>query len=103
MTENIQSIIDQISSKTKEVYNLLVQEREQNASLKASNSQLQTELDQKNTEMQKLAAKLNEQEEKMVSMTEQNSVPTAIPSLGRTQEIDDLVKEIEFCIGQLRK
>lgn len=103
MTENIQSIIDQISSKTKEVYTLLLKEREQNANLKSSISQLQAELDQKNDEMQGLAAKLSEQDAKMVQMAEQNSVPAAIPSLGRSQEIDELVKEIEYCIGQLRK
>lgn len=103
MTENIQRILEQISTKTKGLYNQLLAEREQNADLIAKNSQLQKELDSKMSEMKDLAIQLNDQELKMVSMAEQNSSPVSNSSLGRTQEIDELVKEIEYCIGQLRK
>ena len=103
MTESIQSIINQISEKARALHGLLVVERENNASLLSKNEQLQSDLDEKLAEVSRLESKLNEQDKQMVGLTEQSSVSTAIPSRGNAQEIDELVKEIDYCISQLRK
>lgn len=103
MTESIQSIISQISHKAKGLHKLLVAEREKNAELAAKNQNLQSELEQKVSEMKNLEAKWKEQEERLMLLTEQNAAPVVNSSLGKSQEIDELVKEIEYCISQLRK
>ncbi len=103
MTDSIQSIISQISHKAKGLHNLLVAERETNAVLSSKNQSLQTDLDQKSAQIEELENKMKVQEERLMVMTEQDSGSAVIPSLGRSQEIDELVKEIEYCISQLRK
>lgn len=103
MTESIQSILNQISQKTKGIHGLLLAEREKNAALASKNNQLQTEIDQKSLQLLEFESNLKAQEERLANMTEQISDSSVAPSLGRTQEIDELVKEIEYCIGQLRK
>ena len=103
MTESIQSILNQISSKTKSLHGKLVSEREKNASLISENEKLQSKLNEKLAEISTLESKMIEQEQRLVGQNEQSSVLVANPSLGRTQEIDELVKEIEYCISQLRK
>ena len=103
MTDSIQSIISQISHKAKGLHNLLVAEREKNAVLSSKNQSIQDELDQKSAQIETLEAKLKMQEERLLAMTEHDSGSEINPSLGKSQEIDELVKEIEYCIGQLRK
>ena len=103
MTESIQSILNQISEKAKGLHGLLVSEREKNANLLSKNEQLQAQFEEKQAEVSRLESKLNEQEERLVGLTEQSSVSVASPSKGNAQEIDELVKEIDYCISQLRK
>ena len=103
MTESIQSIINQISEKARALHGLLLSEREKNASLLSKNEQLQSDLEEKLDEVSRLESKLNEQEKRMVGQSEQSSVSAVAPSNGNAQEIDELVKEIDYCISQLRK
>ncbi len=103
MTESIQSILTQISEKAKGLHRLLLKERQRTADLATKNDQLQAEIDEKSAALKEMEAKLMEQEERLANVTQQKSDSVVAPSLGRTQEIDELVKEIEYCIGQLRK
>lgn len=81
----------------------MLEERAVNVDLSAKNQELQQQLDRKTAELEDLEAKMIALEVNQVNLAEQNSVPATTPSLGRSQEIDELVKEIEYCIGQLRK
>ncbi len=103
MTERIQSILNQISDKAKNLHGKLQAERDRNASLISENEELQSKLNEKLAEITALENKLIEQEQRLIGQNEQSSVPVSNSSLGRTQEIDELVKEIEYCISQLRK
>jgi methyl-accepting chemotaxis protein len=103
MTDSIQSIISQISHKAKGLHNLLVSEREKSANLSSKNQHIQNELDQKTAQIEELENKLKAQEERLMVLAEQDSGSANSPSVGNTHEIDELVKEIEYCISQLRK
>lgn len=103
MTEKIQLLLEGVRNKSNELHKLLVDER-------SKNEQLNTELQQLKQEKSDLEAK----NEELVSnnnrlISELNS--TKVQGIGtevaihanRNEEIDELVKEIEYCITQLKK
>lgn len=113
MTDRIQHIIEEIRSKKNELSNLLKIEREKSAKLAEINSRTEMQLAEKlstvqtltdsttrlskdlesaNQEIQELKQQLKS------SVSESNSV-----SIGKENiQIDELVREIEYCIGQLK-
>ncbi|MBU2018063.1 MAG: hypothetical protein KJ941_00335 [Bacteroidetes bacterium] len=103
MTEKIQQKIDQITKKVSALqHNLAIQvdksERLSSEidSLKATIGALEEEIQAKESELISLS-------EKMMVTTEQNATSSTDFNPQRDNEIDDLVKEIEYCIGQLKK
>lgn len=103
MTERIQQIIDEIRQKSEKVHYLLKDERLKNAALLAEIQELK-----ENQEVLKKSenACLTEIKElKMeLEVTKSQIVEISGPSIGKKdEEIDELVKEIEYCISQLKK
>ncbi len=103
MTERIQHIIDGIRLKCKALYSQLESERAIRATqeaelvqLKEENSTLLTEKNELGLEIEKLKSELNTIEKQRIDERE-----SAIH--GRNEEIDDLVREIEHCINQLKQ
>jgi chromosome segregation ATPase len=103
MTESIQRKIQEIGSKMKVLHSHLLEERAKNANLTADLEALKTDLRQKNEELMAKNQEISEINSQLIKMNEQNTVSMPEESLNRAHEIDELVKEIEYCIDQLRK
>ncbi len=103
MTEQIQSSIDRLRNKALELHQLLVKERNENQMLLSSNQALKDELDQQ----QKIGKNLlieNERLNQVIEASKNQVVEIPFVSQGRNEEeIDELVKEIENCIAQLKQ
>ena len=102
MTEKIQQLIEDIRLKYKTLYSQLIEERtlrlDQNAeltSLKEQNSILNNKINEFEIENLKLKVDLDTIIQERIE--ERNSNLKI-----RNQEIDDLVREIEHCINQLK-
>ena len=102
MTDTIQQIIEKIRSKSIEIHSQLIKEREKNIALEAENVALKAQL----TDMADTQKVLNVEmsELKIALETAKNQVvETPISKNRKDEEIDELVKEIEYCISQLKK
>ena len=105
MTENIQNSLDNILSKVKSIHGELLKERKNNSDLENEIQQLRaTNLEKTNqvfsleTEVETLRSALHLAQNKVVE------VPVQVPIIGkREEEIDELVREIEHCIEQLKQ
>lgn len=103
MTEQIEKSIEQILEKVKSLHSDLQNEKSRNAALLLEIEKMKAELfsasEQEfmlNTEIETLKSALHLAENKVVE------VP--VQTLGkREEEIEELVKEIEYCIDQLKK
>ncbi|MFM1914509.1 MAG: hypothetical protein RLZZ531_178 [Bacteroidota bacterium] len=103
MTEKIQDTIQKISRNIVRVGEALRMER-------SKNEILQEEIDRKNEQLTAEASAivlLKEEIESLKSalhLAENKVVEVPVPVKGKNeQEIDELVKEIEFCIEQLKQ
>ena len=103
MTEKIQDTIQKISRNIVRVGEALRMER-------SKNEILQEEIDRKNEQLTAEASAivlLKEEIESLKSalhLAENKVVEVPVPLKGKNeQEIDELVKEIEFCIEQLKQ
>ena len=103
MTEQVSGIVHKIQGKFHEMHQNLVAEREKNASLESELRQLRTLLSAGEE-------KLSQQEEKnhllQAELTQLNEQFNALPSpvvVDRDEEIDELVREIDHCIRQLKQ
>lgn len=100
MTEELRSYIEQIRNKTRELHQSLVIERERCSSLSTEVTRLQElvhthlgTIEELHTQKDELQQSLNEQREQ-VRLSQQGA--------SRDLAIDGLVKEIDFCIQQLK-
>ena len=93
MTEEIQKIIDQIHSKSKAL----------NGHLNSEIERLNKLLSEKNEEVFSLSKNLDSVQ-LALSLAENKVIENPVQTIGKNeQEIDELVKEIEFCIEQLKQ
>jgi molecular chaperone GrpE (heat shock protein) len=104
MTENIQQIISTIRSKAVGFHDQLKISKEKNQQLEAEISSLKSEIQalKESVEIYKaeftnLHAELTKAKEEAVTTSSESD------SVNRDEEIDALVKEIEYCIHQLKK
>lgn len=103
MTEKIQDTIQEISRNILRIGEALRSERSKNAVL-------QEEIDRKNEHLAAEANAISLMKEEIESLksalhlAENKVVEVPVPVKGKNeQEIDELVKEIEFCIEQLKQ
>ena len=103
MTEKIQDTIQKISRNIVRVGEALRMER-------SKNEILQEEIDRKNVQLTAEASAIRLLKEEIESLksalhlAENKVVEVPVPVKGKNeQEIDELVKEIEFCIEQLKQ
>ncbi|MEY4658337.1 MAG: hypothetical protein ACO29U_01940 [Crocinitomicaceae bacterium] len=103
MTEKIQDTIQEISRNILRIGEALRSERSKNAVL-------QEEIDRKNEQLAAEANAISLMKEEIESLksalhlAENKVVEVPVPVKGKNeQEIDELVKEIEFCIEQLKQ
>lgn len=102
MTEHIQQIIEKIRLKVQGLHTQLTEEREKSKEFQAEiallkeNQQLQKQKEDENLSQ---IASLKLELETSKSQIVENSRPIG----KKDEEIDELVKEIEHCISQLKK
>ncbi|MCE2681680.1 MAG: hypothetical protein ACK49D_08750 [Flavobacteriia bacterium] len=103
MTESIQHIMNEIRAKALEIHSELVQERNKNQVLQAQILEKEERLQAaKQLENERLA--VIDQLKLDLEVAKNQVVEVSVPQIGRNEEqIDELVKEIEYCIGQLKK
>ena len=103
MTEQIQKIIDQILSKSTALHKIALEERDKNGFLNLEIERLNKLLSDKNEECLTLSTDL-ELVRSALSLAENKVIEKPVQTIGKNeQEIDELVKEIEFCIEQLKQ
>lgn len=102
MSNQIHELIDQIQGKVTSVKRQLSADRALQKELRAEIASLQSQLAMKNEELEQLRYKLRECEESKKTDEKQNVVALKEQGISNEQ-IDDLVKEIEYCIAQLKK
>ena len=99
MTPEIKNHIERIAAKSRQLHQLLVTERERSSSMLQEISRLNELVEQQESSIQSLQTELNVVQSKLTEQREQESVP---PVKINDMEIDGLVKEIDFCIQQLK-
>lgn len=99
MTSEIKSYIAQIRAKAQQLHQEKVLESERSASMLVEISRLKEELAQQNQLISTLKEDLIAANNQLIEKREQ----VQVPSVSRKDaEIDVLVKEIDFCIQQLK-
>ena len=101
MSDKALQLIDEIRSKSLEIKGKLDEERQNNAVLTNAIADLKKELEQRELELSVVKTKVAELEKEVLSSKEQVINPV-ISSERNDEEIDELVKEIEYCISQLK-
>tara|TARA_B110000503_G_scaffold126334_1_gene194832 strand:- start:455 stop:763 length:309 start_codon:yes stop_codon:yes gene_type:complete len=102
MSDNIHKLIDGIREKYSHVNSQLLEERTKVESLQNKIDNLTSQLGVSNEGISALETRINE----MISVTEQANeqvITRSEGSLISNEQIDELVKEIDYCIGQLKK
>lgn len=100
VTEDFRTYTEQIRLKTQELHQKLVVERDKNGLLDTENDRLTALLHAHEGQIQSLTAELNEVQQQLEEQREQ-SVPVVL-EVSNDSAIDGLVKEIDFCIQQLK-
>jgi hypothetical protein len=99
MTSEIKSYIEQIRAKTQLLHQDMVLERERSASMLTEISRLKEEIAQQTLQISVLKDDLQTANHQLIEKREQ----VQVSSFSRKDsEIDVLVKEIDFCIQQLK-
>ena len=103
MTEKIQHIINDIRLKSNSLHSQLVSERERAKKLEVELNEATSQknaLENEKTHLNEHVIKLKSELEAIFKerVDEENSITES-----RNQDIDDLVREIEHCINQLKK
>jgi chromosome segregation ATPase len=99
MTSEIKLYLEQIKAKTTSLHQVLVTERERNASISAENQRLGSLLSEQEAELNALKAAHTAALQELSEKREQAQIQ---PVTRNELAIDGLVKEIDFCIQQLK-
>ena len=102
MSDRIQELIDGIREKASSLHNQLSTERSSNQKLQDEVSGLQNQISSKEGEIVELKSKISEWETKLKTVDEQDVIGSEDTGVS-DEQIDELVKEIEYCIEQLKK
>jgi chromosome segregation ATPase len=99
MTSELKSLIEQIDKKSRQLHQSLVTERERVSSMKEEMNRLHSEISEYQTQKKTMEEELQSLKSELNQAREQVQV-TPVSTNG--VEIDVLVKEIDFCIQQLK-
>ncbi len=102
MSEQVYQLIDEIRSKAAHLREQLKSECSTNAKLTTEIEALKDQLEIKANENGALQGKITELNERIEAISEQGVDQSTEKGISN-EEIDTLVKEIEYCIGQLKR
>jgi chromosome segregation ATPase len=99
MTSELKSLIEQIGAKSRQLHQSLVAERERVRSMTDEINRLNAEISEFQNQKRSMEDELHSLKTELSQAREQVQVQ---PVSTNTVEIDVLVKEIDFCIQQLK-
>ncbi len=102
MSDGIRLLIEQIGDRAKHIHQQLEAERSKNVQLSEELAQLKSELAQKESTVDTLNSEVSALKEEINSMKDHTITPSVRPQIS-DDEIDDLVKEIDYCLEQLKQ
>lgn len=102
MSDRVNELIDTLKEKMTLLKDQCANERSKNNELTAENERLKVNLAEKSTEISNLQSKVESLKEVQNLAKVQNVNPSEEEKISDDQ-IDELVREIEYCIGQLKK
>ncbi len=102
MSDRISQLIDQVREKSILHRDQLVTERSKNETLQTEVNALKTSLSDSTSKIDALKVEVETLKKVQITSKEQNAVAVNETSVS-DEQIDDLVKEIEYCIGQLKR
>ena len=102
MSDRINSLINNIREKSIHLIEKLSIQEEKNNDLATQLTSLKEELASQNKKNEQLANEMMELKENIKANNGQNISSSAGNDIS-DEKIDELVKEIEYCIGQLKK
>lgn len=103
MSDRVIQLIDTIKEKAVQFHTDLQSEKKKNAELESKLSELNSSIAQKQKEIQSAESRISELLGELKTLKEQKvETPVAANDISN-EEIDELVKEIEFCIAQLKQ
>ena len=103
MSDRISKLIDSIKGKAVQLHQELQNERTKSVGLENELSALKSDLNAKSAEIQASKEKIAQLGDQLKTLSEQKvDQPTSGADIS-DEQIDELVREIEFCIAQLKQ
>ena len=103
MSDRVSNLIDSIKGKAIQLHQELQNERAKSADLENELSALKSDLNAKSAEIQASKEKIAQLGDQLKTLSEQKvDQPTSGADIS-DEQIDELVREIEFCIAQLKQ
>ncbi|MDB3906192.1 hypothetical protein N9355_01825 [Crocinitomicaceae bacterium] len=106
MSARVHQLLDEIRDKSVKLKSQVAAERAKNETLSAEISNLKSAMNSKTEETENLQSKVSELSANIESLKEQSVNSETTGQTGAVlsnEEIDALVKEIEYCIQQLKR
>lgn len=101
MNEKIQHIIQDIRRKKNVLDDLLNQQKQRANQLEQEIAQLKSDLESKNSDISRLRND-NAEIQSLLEEAKNQVINSKVPENNSHEQIDELVREIEYCIGQLK-
>lgn len=102
MSDRVNELIETLREKMILLKDQCAIERSKNNDLLAENELLKSSLQEKSSEISSLQSKVDSLKEAQ-SLAKEQSVNHSEEKKVSDEQIDELVREIEYCIGQLKK
>ena len=102
MSDRIKELVEEIRGKASDMRNQLTTERARNKQLEEELNRLKASVSEKEEAINALESKCSDLERKQDLTIETGVEIVSGPRISDT-EIDELVKEIEYCIAQLKR
>ena len=102
MSDRVNELIETLREKMILLKDQCAKERSKNDELIAENESLKSNLNEKSSEISTLQSKIESLKEAQSSVKEQNVNQSEEKKIS-DEQIDEMVREIEYCIGQLKK
>ena len=102
MSDRIKELVQTVKDKASSLHEKVQVERSKNQDLENNLSKLKEELKEKEAEVSRLRGEIEEYETKLKTQNLVN-VEAAGGEKVSDAEIDELVREIDYCIAQLKK
>lgn len=101
MNEKIQHIIQDIRRKKNALDDLLNQQKQKANQLEKEIEQLKSDLESKNSDISRLKND-NAELQSLLEAAKNQVINSGVTENNGHEQIDELVREIEYCIGQLK-